>query len=75
MNDFTKEELIKLQDCVNHQCYTQPFGSLELAILCEKIQSMIDNYCEHELYCTGCDSEQKHIHCCRCKKSMKQVTL
>ncbi len=48
MNDFTKEELIKLQDCVNHQCYTQPFGSMELASACEKLQSMIDNYCEND---------------------------
>jgi hypothetical protein len=48
MNDFTKEELIKIQDCVNHQCYTQPFGAIELARICEKIQSMINNYCEHK---------------------------
>lgn len=46
MNDFTKEELIKIQDCVNHQCYTQPFGSMEFSRICEKLKAMIDNYCE-----------------------------
>lgn len=67
MNDFTKQELIKIQDCVNHQCYTQPFGSLELAAICEKLQSMIDNYCEHEAIGQVSDVDYVNI-CIECKE-------
>ncbi len=40
MNDFTKEELIKIKQYVGFCDYHTPISS--------KIQSMIDNYCEHE---------------------------
>jgi hypothetical protein len=40
MNDFSKEELELLQTALSEIDYSNP--------LWEKIQSMIDNYCEHE---------------------------
>lgn len=49
MNDFTKEELIKLLDML-HDTNAQEW-QLE-----DKIQSMINNYCDHdwENPCCGC---------------------
>lgn len=57
MNDFTKEELIDLYHAIrffyrNRGMYDLPSDNLESQIsyaheLMEKIQGMIDNYCEH----------------------------
>lgn len=61
MNDFTKEELEELKHCL----YTKASSLLqytrkhdhpwfkEYDRLMEKIQSMIDNYCEHDNKTTG----------------------
>lgn len=43
MNDFTKEELREIYWVFDRQ------GACRLLTLKEKIQSMIDNYCEHEI--------------------------
>lgn len=43
MNDFTKEELQHLHDAVREYDCTDWQDDLA-----EKLQSMIDNYCEHE---------------------------
>lgn len=50
MNDFTKEELEKLRDGLSvwlelSRAYEKLISLNELM---DKIQSMIDNYCEHE---------------------------
>ena len=52
MNDFTKEELIKIKDVM----YGISFDDNDERILRQKIQSMIDSYCEHEYEnsCCGC---------------------
>lgn len=44
MNDFTKEELIILKDAL----YGVLLDVSEEKILANTLQSMIDNYCEHE---------------------------
>lgn len=69
MNDFTKDELEKLLSWAD--VYTE-FGrswttKLQMPLI-DKIQSMIDNYCEHhwrkgvhlfnDIYCTKC---KKHF--------------
>ncbi len=59
MNDFTKEELEKLGDIIDdmHGGCIRYESSAELR---KKIQSMIDNYCEHKnqytdgSYFSGC---------------------
>ncbi len=63
MNNFTKEELMDIKRAVlwvdvNHD-----------ALLTDKIQNMIDNYCEHELEntCCGCLS----IWCSKCDMEFK----
>jgi hypothetical protein len=50
MNDFTKEELEELMHCVyayRDLCDEDVKENLK-DNLCDKIQSLIDNYCEHE---------------------------
>jgi hypothetical protein len=54
MNDFTKEELITINGALN-QLY-----DLCEAKLIDKIQSLIDNYCEHTNGCEG-------YNCSECK--------
>jgi len=45
MNDFTKEELQYLHECI----YERPLWVTEtMDKMREKLQSLIDNYCEHE---------------------------
>lgn len=59
MNDFTKEELTALYLCLN-PVRIKPNICYELK---DKIQSMIDNYCEHRVLevgvkaykCMACD--------------------
>ena len=48
MNDFTKEELEKIQICIEDKRHKKPIFYLCLQSLSDKIQSLIDNYCEHE---------------------------
>lgn len=65
MNDFTKEELIKLLNWRNEVKYTKKPTSQMIASnerLGEKIQSMIDNYCEHETIIPKLETV------CRCSK-------
>lgn len=68
MNDFTKEELIVLQQAFTGAC--KVFSNDEFDSALEiKIQSMIDNYCEHDdkwacctcrtFICEQCDTRTK----------------
>lgn len=45
MNDFTKEELKEIQECLPFSCNRKLGFANKLH---DKIQSMIDGYCEHE---------------------------
>lgn len=78
MNDFTKEELEKICQFFNIaiEDFNEPDNTYELR---DKIQSMIDNYCDHDFrtgqhlftdtYCTKCNlvkdekCEHKWIEC------------
>jgi len=60
MNDFTKEELIDIYDALM---------DTSIAIyedLPSKVQSMIDNYCEHEL--CDIDYDYQPLRCRSCKE-------
>lgn len=66
MNDFTKEELRMILDDIDNDAITHRFGTPEFyRILRNKIQHMIDNYCEHatkstnhtKLVCEDCGKE------------------
>ena len=59
MNDFTKDELLEIYGLLEHH-YCDPekcFNPNPKLLL--KIESMIDNYCQHEwvnaTYCTKCE--------------------
>ncbi len=56
MSDFTKEELMHLSYCVS----SRPMDDL---ILIKKLQSMIDNYCDH----IWTDGSGNMIFCGKCQ--------
>ena len=49
MNDFTKEQLEEILDGLDDYWRLQP----ENSIIMDKIQSLIDNYCDHKKIETG----------------------
>jgi hypothetical protein len=63
MNEFTKDELLLLRDCINY-AYGNPMGPTYDTIypLFEKVKSFIDNYCEH----TWADGSGNTIYCAQC---------
>lgn len=66
MNDFTKEELKEL--IYGLYCRTKLDGHLVNKFLYEKLQSIIDNYCEHD----NCGGEVEIFvdTCSKCKAFM-----
>lgn len=55
MNDFTKEELEEICEIARHCRKQDVETSHNLTYqVWEKAETMIDNYCEHELYLIGC---------------------
>lgn len=67
MNDFTKEELEALADCYEQRMNSGYVIHLELL---HKIQSMIDNYCEHEWENICCQCDLDKIYCHKCKRTL-----
>ena len=61
MNNFTKEELLKLYDYV--WAYDRPSQEKDKLLL-NKIQSMIDNYCDHNYENTY--RMQEYFICTKC---------
>lgn len=69
MNDFTKEELQKLFDWSVSRAKvinTVDFEREGSGRLFDKIKSMIDNYCEHELDNSCCGCSMRSIYCTQC---------
>ena len=54
MNDFTKDELKDIYEVFDKQ------GACRLLELKAKIQSLIDNYCEHEI-CKAIDNDTQDL--------------
>ena len=72
MNDFTKEELKIMLSWRNDMVYTKKPTPQMIASnekLGERIQSMIDNYCEHHFIFTLNDSS---VHCHKCGKVLNE---
>lgn len=67
MNDFKKEELNQLMEACTNWFECPDEGIMEEAQnLVGKLQSMIDNYCEHEY-----EEESVELHakqCCKCQE-------
>lgn len=76
MNDFTKEELEFLKNSVREHYKNNPpiKGSTYVNVWAEmirKIQSLIDNYCEHEWDNFYQGSINIGIYCNKCLKKLK----
>lgn len=69
MNYFTKDELKDLLSVLNESIAegTQPEC---VHFLRDKIQSMLDNYCEHEWENICCQCTMDKIYCHKCEKDM-----
>lgn len=66
MNEFTKEELQEIVDMANDINNGSQAHGLELHFeLRDKIQSMIDNYCEHEKVVPNYDCKTQCDKCGR----------
>ena len=68
MNDFTKEELIYILEISEKH---EPFNMTTHKLFHNKIQSMLDNYCEHEWdnYYQG--PLNTGIYCNKCLKKLR----
>jgi len=68
MNDFTKKELIALEDAICEQILKYCPNQLDSSPLMLKLQFMIDNYCEH--LSVGVYEERPHMKftCMDCNK-------
>lgn len=76
MNDFTKEELGDLYAAIRY-CYKQHIDlpsdtDIERFSYClmEKIDFLIDNYCDHEWENICCQCTLDKIYCHKCEKDM-----
>lgn len=67
MNDFTKEELNILRAALHEILFFS-----ETPKLLNKIQSMIDNYCEHEWENICCQCDLDKIYCYKCEKTLNE---
>jgi len=71
MNDFTKEELIKIYNFIERN-KQDSYDDMQFKIIEDKLQSMIDNYCEIKTptmasYC--CKKCNEEWHQCECKET------
>jgi len=66
MNDFTREELKELMYGLYYRAKHDGRMEDKNKILWNKLQSMVDNYCEHHL----CNVDKKYnpLRCCKCQK-------
>jgi len=79
MNDFTKDDLYMLRRAVINLYKIDDKDSIE-SPLYKKIQSMIDNYCEHEsngiryavIKLRSTDERDYEYKCSKCKKVIFQ---
>lgn len=75
MNDFTKEELEDIRESLRsylQQDHCDNGWANGIRTLEDKIQSMIDNYCEHD-WQSGCASHDCHAQCVWCPKCKKDL--
>jgi len=68
MNDFTKEELIKLKNGIEYLPNSISISHQYLAdcvVIMQKLDGMIDNYCEHDGEIGHDYPGEKCMKCCR----------
>ncbi len=62
MNGFTKDELREIADALDYKYITSGISASKTV---NKIQSMIDNYCEHDWIF---NQHEQPKYCINCKK-------
>ena len=68
MNEFTKEEFERIGTAVSYYAIdVESDNGMKYLALSKKIQSLIDNYCEHEWY----EHKQAGIVCKKCGEEYK----
>lgn len=67
MNEFTKEELLTMMEIMDELYFGKFYSKREYPELYDKIQSMIDDYCEHEPY-TYIDGVAAVPFCQKCRR-------
>lgn len=69
MNDFTKEELEYLRYCVDTDIDIQNYHiNSKPNMIASKIQSMIDNYCEHDRLVLDMGDYEAAHPCKKCRE-------
>jgi hypothetical protein len=69
MNDFTKEELQDLLTALDYSGWVTKMNCKNTPSLISKIQSMVDNYCDHKHSQLTSNSEYGiFVKCVKCKK-------
>ncbi len=64
MNDFTKDELESIWNWGDVYCWDSHVSETVYRPLLDKLQSLIENYCEHEWRCW--DDEYNSRECLKC---------
>lgn len=72
MNDFTKEELEDLVFCINELYKKATINPRISFALKDKLQSMIDNHCDHKYYLQGC-GDAAFAQCVKCGQVSKVI--
>lgn len=72
MNDFTKEELKEILSKIQ-DWYEEIEDLCEPNPILHKIQSMIDNYCEHDWENICCQCAMDQIYCHKCEKRFNEI--
>lgn len=70
MNEFTKEELEIIENCLENDFYTSNWPKSMYEPLITKIQTMIENWCDHEFHMIGIPERGGHLECCKCGQKM-----
>lgn len=72
MNEFTKEELqILLLEMKIYIYKSEPLKAAKSYVeLKDKLESMVDNYCEHEWENTCCQCSMDKIYCHKCDRTI-----
>lgn len=72
MNDFTREQLELIAECVEYDFYHSNWSKSMYDPLISKINAMIDNYCEHKELVMDCDGGISMV-CKKCDQTIMDI--
>jgi hypothetical protein len=68
MSVFTKSELEELAGALSYQINCIPALRITMIPLFEKLEEMIESYCDHEYENTCCGCSLDKIYCHKCER-------